>query len=132
MTAFTHVDTSLDVNTSFYAYHYWPDAPGHRAYLRTEHPHTFTVCVQFFLLDATSSRTLEFHDLVDAVRSTTRDFGDAPRTASCEQFATIIAARLESNFPQIIALVKGLTVSVAEEGYHRATVYLRRSETESE
>lgn len=131
--AFNHIETSIDVNTSFYAYHHWPEAPDHREYLRTPHPHTFTVCVQFFLLDAEGSRVLEFHDLVDAVRSTMRDFEeDKTTTASCEQYAKIIGSRLTINFPEIVALVKGITVSVAEEGYHRATIYLRRAETENE
>lgn len=109
----------LTVKTSFYAYHSWPEAPMRRSYLRIAHPHMFNVEVTVGV-PVDSSRSLEFHDLVDLVNHVTEDFKDAVTTLSCEQFATLIAQRLM--LTEDLKPCNALEVLVGEDARHSATV----------
>lgn len=124
--------TTIEVRFSEIAYHNWPDAPEHRAYLRSLHRHTFNVVVECVVTH--SDRQVEFHDLHDAairawppsnVEETQMGLpnGDirviyAPTLGamSCEMIATHIGEELRNNGYNISR------VSVSEETDYTANV----------
>lgn len=55
----------IKVRTRFVGWHYWPDAPEPRAYLRSSHRHEFHVEVCAAVEH--DDRDIEFHDLKDEV-----------------------------------------------------------------
>lgn len=99
-------------------FHYWADAPKHRAYLAQSHRHVFHVEVSADVEH--DDRDIEFHDLRDEATSLFRgltvskggDFGPQ----SCETLARRLAVRVAGN------LARPITVTVSEDGECGATV----------
>lgn len=124
--------TTIEVRFSEIAYHNWPDAPEHRAYLRSLHRHTFNIAVECVVTH--NDRQVEFHDLLDAairawppsnVEETQMTIPNnairviyAPTLGamSCEMIATHIGEELRNNGYDISC------VSVSEETDYTANV----------
>jgi len=94
-------------------WHYWPEAPEARAYLRARHRHQFQVEIGLELYG--DDREVEFHDLLDLARAWFPG-GDMARM-SCEQMAEDVIQRLTDAFPG-----RSGWVSVSEDGEAGAVV----------
>ncbi len=110
---------ALNVRTTMFASHCWPDAPGPRAYLRSVHMHNFSVTGRFLVSE--DDRELEFHDLRDILVTAINKLvnqrtlpGGLPSfgTMSCEQIGKDLLKRI-----QIMA-----SVFVGEDELHGAEV----------
>lgn len=113
------------VTTSFVGFHFWPDAPLARGYLRAPHRHRFGVRVEVPVDH--DDREMEFHDLLDAVHFQVQQLAPVNELTgvshcggySCEMMAERIAQNLRENFDRPV------TVTVDEDGECGATVALR-------
>ena len=87
----------IRVRWTHVGFHYWPDAPAHRAYLAARHRHLFhyTVTIPVEHHD----REVEFHDLLDACRAFTDAWGDELGRSSCEEMAEGIARHIAQQYP---------------------------------
>ena len=103
-------------------WHRWPEAPASRAYLATYHRHLFHVEVRLPVLH--DEREVEFHDLLDAVRS---DFGSGDfGAASCEAMARTLAQKTARRYG------RACTVAVFEDGEVGASVSESLSQAKDE
>lgn len=98
-------------------FHCWPDAPSHRAYLRTPHRHLFAIEVSTPVDH--DERDIEFHDLRDEAAAIFRslaiskqDFG----TQSCETLARRLAMQLADRYARTVSVI------VSEDGECGASV----------
>jgi hypothetical protein len=103
---------SVTVNFRTPGYHCWPDAPEHRAYLRSVHRHLFHVSVTTEVEHG--ERQIEFHDLQDDAKLIFSTLNDG--SASCETMAMRMASQLSDKYNG-----RGFEVSVWEDGECGAT-----------
>ena len=113
--------TTIWVTTQFEGFHSWPDAPIHRAYLGEPHRHLFKVRVEVEVVH--DDREVEFHDLLDAVKSRLPKSPDLG-AQSCEMMAAGIAT-------DVAAMLPGRTVrcEVSEDGECGAIAEISAPET---
>jgi hypothetical protein len=105
--------TEITVRFAFEGWHNWPEAPEHRAYLRSEHRHLFHVEVAVSVEH--HDREVEFHDLLDLCKK------DCPGPSlgrhSCEDIAQQFIALVSATYPG-----RAYRVSVWEDNEVGATV----------
>lgn len=103
------------VNLTEPGWHYWPGAPDHRRYLSMSHRHLFEFRVSLTVHH--DDRDVEFHDLIEVVRSAIEALSAGPRCdfgpRSCEAIARELC-----HFLVVEAELGGrqITVDVSEDG----------------
>lgn len=113
----THETLTVWAKTTFVGWHYWPDAPAERAYLRDSHRHLFHVSAELEV--GHDDREVEFHDLMRVVERSLEMIGDpvewglggrnlGPR--SCEAVARWVADAVARTYPGRL-----LSIEVSED-----------------
>lgn len=99
--------TTIVVRHRFEGFHRWPGATGKRQYLSARHRHLFHLEVEVATWHG--DREIEFHDLLDTVKTPTNqtEWG----SSSCEDIAFAIGAFVLTYYPG-----RAMTVSVFEDG----------------
>lgn len=96
-------------------YHYWPQAPEHRAYLRSRHRHLFQIRAEVVVHH--DDRDVEFHDLQAFISDWWGQ--DEPKylgASSCEAIAlTLVQALHAAGFTTA-------SVTVSEDGENGSTI----------
>lgn len=111
----TLISSAAWVTCQFEGWHAWPAAPEPRAYLATPHRHLFKVLVELEVFH--DDREIEFHDLLDFVRSLLP--GPNLGAQSCEMMAKSLGHSIRSRWPG-----RDCLVSVSEDGEVGARVFL--------
>lgn len=111
------VSSTAWVTSQFEGWHAWPDATEYRAYLASSHRHLFKVLVEIEVLH--DDREIEFHDLLDFVRSILP--GPDLGARSCEMMAKSIGQAILFQYPG-----RDLVVSVSEDGEVGARAFFHR------
>ncbi len=111
------VSTIAWVTCQFEGWHAWPDAPEPRAYLASPHRHLFKVLVELEVFH--DDREIEFHDLLDFVRSQLP--GPDLGARSCEMMAKALGHSILARFPG-----RDVLVSVSEDGEVGARAFYKK------
>lgn len=109
------VSSTAWVTCQFEGWHAWPDAPELRVYLSSPHRHLFKVLVELEVFH--DDREVEFHDLLDFVRSLLP--GPDLGAQSCEMMARNMCHSIRSRYPG-----RDCLVSVSEDGEVGARVFI--------
>ncbi len=106
-------DTRIFVTWTAPGFHHWPGAPDERDYLGIRHRHLFHYRIELDVLH--DERDIEFHDLLDIGKTSTRDA--EWNGMSCEAIARALLFIVEHHCPG-----RHASVTVSEDGECGATV----------
>lgn len=106
---------TIFVLTRLVGFHCWPTATQGRGYLSSKHRHQFGVRVEI-PAKVDNNRIIEFHDLIDYVRSLWPSDGEWGEN-SCEVIASTVAETVREHYGLAYCVV-----TVDEDGEAGATV----------
>ena len=110
--------TFIEVPFSFYARHYWTNAPDQVSFLRHEHPHDFECTVWIEVKH--DDRELEFYivkeQLLEDVKLLNKFIEDNKRMCSCEHIADFIYGNLTVDY----GTNRDYKIRVSEDGKYAA------------
>lgn len=86
----------IEVRVPFRFSHRWKDAPKHRDYLRSYHPHNFEIRLEMQVFE--TDREIEFHDVQDWLLQIIFEDVDAFHEDSCETIATKVLEFVKAKY----------------------------------